>query len=87
MNNMRQTHTTQANKAKCLAYRNGKRCGRVATHIVRYNGARGAVGEQPRCDECASHDDVISSIDSQNGFIVSTDPFAYVGGRSYVAID
>jgi hypothetical protein len=35
MNNERPALTTKTGKAKCLAYRNGQRCGRVATYVMR----------------------------------------------------
>jgi len=38
-------------KARCLAYRNGKRCGRVATFVVKYTDSQGH-HHQSVCSEC-----------------------------------
>jgi len=48
---MRASHTTKTKKAKCLNYRAGKRCGRVARHEVSY---RDGIGQHHLavCDEC-----------------------------------
>jgi hypothetical protein len=55
----RTSHTTENNKAKCLNYRNGKRCGRKAVALVNFiNPVNRLPGHMPRCMECAHADDV-----------------------------
>ena len=46
------THTTKSRKAKCLHYRNGKRCGRVGKVLVSFSDHQGH-HEYPVCKECA----------------------------------
>lgn len=58
MTSVRASHTTQQNKARCLAYglRSGGRCGRVAKVLVIYDrpSGRGSINStQPMCRECA----------------------------------
>ena len=48
---MRASLTTKRRKAKCLAYRNDKRCGRVATFVVKYTDHQGR-HHQSVCSEC-----------------------------------
>lgn len=50
---MRVSHTTVRGKAKCLNYRNGKRCGRVAKTLVSFTDHLGW-HTQPMCEECAA---------------------------------
>lgn len=66
---MRRSHTTPGGKAKCLAYRHGRRCRRVAVFEV--NLASG--GHQTMCAECTDYAveagaEIIQS--SRSGFTV-----------------
>jgi len=77
---MRQSHTTIGKKAKCLAYRNSKRCGRVAVALVDCNTAtQGKKYDMPMCQECADervmHWSGIIKIQNDQGFTVSSDVF------------
>jgi hypothetical protein len=86
---MRLSHTTKSGKAKCLHYRNGKRCGRVARHEVEYT-ERYFRKHQPVCDECleAIHDECSITIlqTSHNGFTVSESGAMGWQTRIYTAI-
>ena len=69
---MRASHTTVQNKAKCLNYRNGKRCGRVARTLVSFTDHLGQ-HTQPMCEECAAATVAIGGTireRSPKGFIV-----------------
>ena len=46
----KRSHTTIENQAKCLAYRDGKRCGRVARFVVEYT--QQGFHKQSVCAEC-----------------------------------
>ena len=48
---MRETLTTTTNKAKCLRYRNGRRCGRVAKYLCRWVDRIGNQ-QMPLCETC-----------------------------------
>lgn len=72
MANLRESHTTTDNKARCLAYRNGKRCGRIAKTLCNYKNVNGQTCFQARCSECAGHADVFHYIECENGFVVSS---------------
>jgi hypothetical protein len=50
---MRTSHTTTSQKAKCLKYRNGQRCGRVGTILVSFQDHQGW-HSYPVCKECAT---------------------------------
>lgn len=69
---MRHSHTTKTKKAKCLAYRTGKRCGRVAKLVVEYKNHRQSV-----CKECADKVGGITLQESPKGFTVEV---SRVGG-------
>ena len=77
------THVTKSGKAKCLAYRNGKRCGRVAKCIVLHKDSAGNVGPMAACSECSEGNEVLKS--SPKGFAVSVSTFGPVS-REYNAI-
>jgi hypothetical protein len=49
----RSTLTTKQNKAKCLNYRNGRRCGRLGRYLVSgVNPLTGQPFSYPACAEC-----------------------------------
>ena len=81
----RTSHTTENNKAKCLNYRNGKRCGRKATALVNYiNKVTGRPGFMPRCAECAHNDDVTFRTVCGAGFeVCAPDPRDPMQQRRY----
>jgi hypothetical protein len=66
MSTTRISHTTKQLKAKCLHYRNSKRCGRVAKYIATYRDHRGW-HKYAVCKECA--ESIVESKDQ--GEIVS----------------
>jgi len=78
------SHTTKTGKAKCLAYRNGKRCGRVATVEVVCGTHR-----QTMCRECADaiveqHGSKVVRQESRKGFTVrNAAPFSGMVSREY----
>ena len=76
---MRASHTTTTQKAKCLHYRNGSRCGRVSKVLVSYQDRQG-YHRSPVCQECA---DIIKA---QGGEIIeeSTKGYHVITG-SFVA--
>jgi len=79
----RRSHTTIENQAKCLAYRDGKRCGRVARFVVEYTDQQG-FHKQSVCAECK--DRIIAS----GGTVTQASPTGFkvesAGGWStYVA--
>jgi len=69
------THTTKSGKAKCLHYRNGRRCGRVGKIMVSFRDRQGH-HEYPVCRECA--DEIVNEKSGQvrgkspKGYSVST---------------
>ena len=55
----RQAITDKRNRAKCMAWRGGKRCNRKATTVVFYRKPTVNLdGRQARCAECAQNPDV-----------------------------
>jgi len=50
----RHSHTQQNGKAKCLHYRNSKRCGRVAKFLVNHTDHQG-YHHQAVCEDCKDH--------------------------------
>ena len=79
------TLTTKANKAKCLAYRDGKRCGRVAKFVVSYKHSRQSV-----CKECAERivNEHAGRIDQESakGFTVNVTRLGGMVSRRYIEI-
>lgn len=69
--NMRTSHTTKAGQAKCLNYRNSKRCGRLARYLT-------SEKRFPVCAECkrALGGEVISH--SEKGYTVKESQFGPV---------
>ena len=71
---MRTSHTTKTKKAKCLNYRSGRRCGRVARHEVVYLG--NGWHHLSVCDECLAElqekYDVTVQASSPEGLFVSS---------------
>ena len=67
---MRSTHTTKQKKAKCLVYRNGKRCGRVGKILVSYTDRQG-YHRYPVCAECAA------KIEADGGTIIERSKRGY----------
>ena len=86
----RHSHTTKQNKAKCLAYRDGKRCGRVAKFVVDYTDHQGH-HHQAACQECknrvtANGGKVVT--ENAKGFTVcSAGGFSGCAAREYVPIE
>lgn len=82
---MKVNHTDKNGIAKCLSYRNGKRCGRKAKAVVFYRSMVGT-GRHSRCIECSTNEDVVR-IEQQNdnGFTVTVDPFDSMSQRKYNA--
>ena len=86
--NQRLAHTTTDGKAKCLHYRNGKRCGRKATALVNYKSkATGRPGFMPRCDECAGDDDVTFFTTSAAGYFVKVNVMDPMQQRQYISVE
>ena len=80
------THTTPVGKAKCLAYRDGKRCGRVAKVVVKYHDHQGD-HRQPVCQECAKRIGGTIVKQSPKGFTVhNAGGFSGMIGREYKEI-
>jgi hypothetical protein len=71
---MRASLTTEQGKAKCLAYRNGKRCGRVAK-IVGITRDFAGYHKTAMCVECADRLDAEVVEKSSKGFTVHYPPF------------
>lgn len=67
---MRSSHTTKRGKAKCLAYRNGKRCGRVAV-VVGFVLSQ-HLQHASMCRECSERLGAEVAIESAFGFKVRT---------------
>lgn len=78
---MRHSHTTKTKKAKCLSYRNGKRCGRVAKLVVEYGNQRQSV-----CQECADRIGGTILQESPKGFTVIVRRVSGWVSRKYVKI-
>jgi len=81
--------TTKTGKAKCLNYRNGQRCGRVAKYEVSYQDA--TWHHVSVCKECLSKlqercVEVTVMQKSANGFTVNGFSFWPVS-RTYVGIE
>ena len=83
---MRLAHTTKSGLAKCLAYRNRKRCGRKATSVVNYHQAHGGAAHQPRCEGCSNSSDVFFRTVCKRGFTVRVDPLDSWQMRQYVPV-
>lgn len=80
---MRHTLTTKKNKAKCLAYRNGKRCNRIARAVITFTSHSG-YHRQSVCKECAGRKDAIIVQESSSGFNVRVVGFG-MQSREYIA--
>ena len=92
---LRHPHTNQQHKAKCLAYRNGKRCGRVAKAEVVYQPKhlpRKMTWHLPVCNECkealaAEYGSGIVRQECANGFTVhNSGGFSGYTTREYTPI-
>ena len=82
----RHTHTTKTEKAKCLAYRDGKRCGRVAKFVITFTSPTGH-HTQSVCAECAKREGATISQESPKGFCVqSGGGFSGMVSRRYIEI-
>lgn len=91
---MKMAHTTKTKKAKCLKYRNRKRCGRKAVHEVTFidTMVRVSAMHMPVCDECLEelqtndrYRNVVVRQSNKKGFTVSTNQFGPTE-RTYKAI-
>ena len=88
---MRTSHTNQQGKAKCLAYRNGKRCGRVAKFEVVY-GQGSYHRHQAVCQECkgrlakAFGESFQVNKESPKGFYVKSNTSSGWTHRTYIKI-
>lgn len=82
---MKASHTDKQGRAKCLAYRNGKRCGRVARVIGSYADSQGE-HEQSLCIECAQAKAAHRIQASRLGFTVHTSNIGGWADRTYRAI-
>jgi len=67
---VRTSHTTTTQKAKCLHYRNGSRCGRMGKVLVSYQDRQG-YHRSPVCQECAG------IIEAQGGRVLETSSKGY----------
>lgn len=79
----RTSHTTKQGRAKCLHYRQGVRCGRVARYEVQFTDHQGA-HHIAVCKECANRISArgpmtILNMDNE-GFMVDT--FTNLGGMT-----
>ena len=83
---MKLAHTTKSGLAKCLAYRNRKRCGRKAVAVVNYRKANGEAGHQTRCKECSNNSDVTFRTVCNKGFAVRVDPLDSWQTRQYIPV-
>lgn len=84
---MRNSYTTKQKKAKCLAYRDGKRCDRVAKIEGTYTITTTRMMEmhQSLCKECAQRLGAEVIQESDKGFSVHTTLFGPIA-RMYEAI-
>jgi hypothetical protein len=91
---MRTSHTTQQGKAKCLMYRDGKRCGRVAKHVI--TTKRGVSGvtwsHAPACNECChewveNRGAALVQQSNPSGFRVISQTLSEWTSRTYVPIE
>lgn len=86
----RHSHTTKTGKAKCLSYRDGKRCGRIAKVVVESKDHIG-YHKMSVCDECAVR--MVEQggcviIRSKCGFrVVSSAAWSGMVARMYVRIE
>jgi hypothetical protein len=71
---MRASHTSGSGKAKCLNYRGGKRCGRVAKHEISF-GSRHLVVCVSCLEALQSEHTVTVQQSSKKGFTVSSSLF------------
>jgi len=79
----RHTITNKQNRAKCMAWRNGKRCNRKATTVVFYRKLC-SEGHQARCAECAQANDVRRIERAcERGFTVYVSPLDPMHQRHY----
>jgi hypothetical protein len=69
---MRETLTDGKGRPLCLAYRQGKRCRRLAVVVGVYQDHTGRRTEQALCRECAQRLGAEISQESARGFAVST---------------
>ena len=87
---MKHSHETKTKRAKCLHYRNNKRCGRVAKHEVSFTD-NGRNHHQSVCDECLDNiqkncSNVYVNQSNKKGFRVVVVGFGYTS-RTYKAIE
>jgi hypothetical protein len=87
---MRTSHTLTDKRAKCLNYRNGKRCGRLARQLASgWCSHTSFPYKRPVCIECGStlvgKDGAEITETSTKGFLVKTSLFGPVS-REYKAI-
>ena len=78
------THTTKQEKAKCLAYRAGKRCGRIAKVEATWTDTQGD-HHAPLCAACADRLNATIQQSSPRGFHVTVSTFGPVA-RTYTPI-
>jgi len=84
---MRHSITDTNNRAKCMAWRNGKRCNRKATTVVFYRKPTQIEGHQARCAECAQNTDVTRiEQECERGFTVHVSPLDPMHQRHYVEV-
>lgn len=86
----RPSHTTKQNKAKCLHYRSGKRCGRVARFIVSHSDHRAMWDGVTVCEECMNallQEGYYVHKESKKGFHVRSGGFSGWITREYVPIE
>lgn len=83
---MRDTLTDRSNRALCQAYRNGKRCRRLAVVVGTYLDHTGHTAEQALCRECATANRAQIRQESRSGFHVTTHNSGGWISRHYRAI-
>ena len=80
----RQAITDKQNRARCMAWRNGKRCNRKATTVILYRKVTCQIGHQARCAECAQNPDVTQIEKTcERGFTVHVSPLDVMHQRHY----
>lgn len=84
---MRETLTDKKDRALCMAFRNGKRCKRLARFVVLYDARNTTPGRQARCSECSKRADTIRiESESSLGFRVISTYYVGYHSRKYEAI-
>ena len=73
--------TNKSGKALCMAWRNGKRCRRVAKVVGTYRSNR-----QAMCHDCAEACNAHILQESDKGFTVEVSPFDRMHQRHYKEI-